>query len=689
MSNDTIPGLKEDCEELFESFVQEAHLLLAVAETELRSLLNKPYNDISLVSCLNALHTIKGTATRLELDDVAGFCHELESFVKDMEDGKIECERNTIDILLRSLDSFRKACSGVVKRDSVESAAVKNEKNVSVSIDELEKLWGFGEEATELHNGIQNLLKESAGSNFETMRMNVMRLGALILKKQQIIAQMKEVSLADVFRPVQNFVANYDEKNNQRVEMKVDGEKLMIDFSIGKALSKMLVHIVSNSLTYGIESVDVRRKMGKPEIGTITAHCYKKGIEFILEVKDDGYGFDRDKIISCAISKKLFDREELESMDEKDLLRIVFEEGFSTLDKISEISGRGFGMSQVKSLVESMNGRVELFNNPCEGSTVKIAIPMARPSQLIKALNVKILGHTYSIPMEDIWEIVNCHNCENGDIVVHDLDSCWMLRYGERLIPLVYLGEYLAGERIFSIENIVIIASDSCFYGLVVDDATEMEEMNVKKIQGTVGCETYCSGVSSTKCGEMSLVLDVNRIGKDSGIEGYGGDSGINLLGKRDDKNMGGEQFVLFDLKKHKNYAVGLGDVFRIEDLGVNEIDWIGNMATVPYQGKPMKLIWVERALKLCKEKSLKNHIVRYERLNVLIIARGAEYFGLIVERIKAVDKSVSKMDAAISDRRGIAGTVVFTDKIASVISLEFLLEEGLPDSGLRESLAA
>ena len=665
MSNEKSLELENDWGELCDSFVQETYLHLAVVEVELLGIEKKPCNERYFTPCLDAIHTIKGTAACLELNDIAEFCHELEGFVKDIESGEMECSKSTIGILLKRLDFLRMACSDVGKLNFAESETTTSPEGVLVSHEDLKKIQELGEEAMALQSSIEKAWKPHLG----TMGERAEELGAIILEQRKLAMKMNKVPFSKILIPLQNFVKNYD----KRIEMVADGEDLGVDGAIGKMLGKVLVHIVNNSLEHGIESVGVRQKMGKPETGRITARCYEKDNKIIVEMEDDGYGFDMDKIAFHAVSKKMFNRKYLDSMSEEDLLNIVFESGFSTAEKITQTSGRGIGMSSVRSMVESMDGRIELHNNPCQGSVVKIVIPVPCPMQLVKLLNVKILESCYSIPSDDVCEVVNCK-----DVIIHKLENSWIMGYGDHLLPLIHLGKYLERDKesLFDVEDIVIVESGSYFYGLIVENIDGMEESIVKKIKGVSGREACYSGVSSTKHGEVSLVLNVKKIGQDSKIKGYKSSVEKNTA----ERNVSRERFILFDLKEHKNYVIHLNDIFCIESIRTSEVDWTGDLASVPYRGKTMSLIHLERALNLCRGKK-----TQYQYLNVLVIRKGTEYFGLIVDKIVSIEESASEPDATISDRKGISGVVVFEDRIASLVDVEFLLQS----IGLRKSLVA
>ena len=710
MNDKETNGFDDDCRELLDDFSKETYFLLATLEREILEIAEKACGERFFASILNIIHTIKGTSACLKLDKIADFCHEYESSIKEIEEGKIKCDNKAIEILLKKFNFLKMACLDVGEKGSSfgeikrfgkeiqmedEEPSLKKmyleKDNVSVPIDDFEKFLKIGEEAMVLHDTIVKLIKKIRNGgcwnpSLEIIQERIMDLGSQLLKGQRQMTEMKKIPMCRVFEPLKKFVRDYAGRNDKKVEMRVFGEALLVDFHIGKMLGNILVHIVNNSLAHGVERVDVRRKRGKPECGTISIRCHERGGKIIVEAEDDGGGLDREKIIACAVSKKNFDKKVLDSMKEEDLLKIVFEPGFSTGEKITGISGHGIGMASVKSSVEKMNGNIELHSHPCKGCIVKIAVPVLAPEEIVKSINVKVSGNYYSIPSDDIFEIINCNDDDREDMIIHEVVGGWVLGYCGRLVPLVHLGQYLnsTGKHSADIENIVVIKSESYFYGLVVDNVDEMEERVVKKIKGSVHDKAYYLGGALTEGGEISLVLDVDEIGKDCKIKKYDGGARSNIC-----ENVVSVRYMLFDLKGHKNYVVSLSDVFRIESIEADDIDCMEDVAAVPYQNKKMTLIWVERALNLCEKKDLISYIDQCRYLNILVIKWGQEYFGLIVDKIKGIEETPLEMDAGISDRKGIAGVVVFENKIASVVDMEFLLEDWLQNFDRHKSLVA
>ena len=662
-------------QELLDSFFQETYPILQSIEMELLGIENKPYVEGLFTSCLSAIHTIKGTAACLGLDKMAEFCHEYESFIVKVESGEIPYNAEAIDVLLSNLDFLKEVCFDIFE-NSCPSSKIENfdrkipfESNkrscVSVPFEDFDNFLECGEEAISL---IRTLVKLK--DNSETIKKSLLDLDSVILKIQKQITDMRKVPLGRIFGSLEKFVRDYGGKNNKKVEVKVEGAEMAVDFAIAKTLDKILIHLVNNSLFHGIEEVDARKKMGKPETGTISIRCLEESDSVVVVLEDDGCGFDRKKIISCAVSKgKVPD----ETSEEK-LLEIIFDRDFSTAEEITKISGRGIGMTAVKSLVKRMNGRVELRNNFHQGCRVKISLPNPGTLKFVKTLGVKIYENHYSIPASDVFDIVNGNSGDNGDIVIHDLAGGWVLSYGNLLLPLVHLGRYLnQGKELWpEVGNIVVVRNESYIYGLIVEHIGEMEEVVVKR--GIANNERYCAGVALVGGGQISLVLDVDGIGKDCKIKKHCGGHVERRISEEGDTKS--KQYVFFDLDINKNYAILLDYIFCIESIQVDEIDWMGEWAVVSRQGKKMSLVWVESELGLCGAKNLKNCTSQYRHINVLVTRWKGEYLGLVVGEIGGIGETPGEMDETISDREGIVGVVVIGYRIASVVNLDFLLRD-------------
>ena len=286
-------------------------------------------------------------------------------------------------------------------------------------------------------------------------------------------------------------------------------------------------------------------------------------------------------------------------------------------------------------------------------------------STLFSCLKVKIDNGTYFIPSRNIVEVINCSRGKGEDVVIYNLEGCLIMGYCGRLVPLIHLSMNIQESS----DNIVIVRSDYYVYGLPVDQIYGMEDVEIEKIKGL--SERYLGG-ALTGAGRVILTLDIDRIGEDYKVKRYDGDilKEIDKSAREEERESG--SFLLFHLGEHKNYAVALEEVVRIESISVEK-------------ARSMPLIWVKRALGLAKGRTLKSHIENSRSVNVVVVRGEREQRGLVVEEIVGIESTTSEVDANISDRRGIAGVVVLGERVVSVVDVDCLF----PPSESRKSIAA
>ena len=283
--------------------------------------------------------------------------------------------------------------------------------------------------------------------------------------------------------------------------------------------------------------------------------------------------------------------------------------------------------------------------------------PCARSVAVINALKVSVLGNCYGIPSRNVFEVI-----PSSEVVIYELEGCPILGYQDRLIPLVHLARYLHPDHDFSSDGhyIVIVKSESLFYGLLVDGVDETEDLVVKKIPGILEGKKYCLGGALTGGGAISLVLDIDELGRKCNIKQH-----IIAIEKNRGDDTPTKSFLLFDLGQYKNYVVPWDDIFRVESIERKEIEG----GSVPYRGERMRLLGMGQALGLGEQGFDGSGPV-----DVLVVKREREYWGLMVDKMRETGPVSSPVDTGISDREGILGVVLLDDAIASVVNMEFLL---------------
>jgi two-component system chemotaxis sensor kinase CheA len=288
----------------------------------------------------------------------------------------------------------------------------------------------------------------------------------------------------------------------------MSGEETELDRTVIDEIGDPLMHILRNSADHGLESAEVRKSLGKPEVGSIFLNAYQEGNSVVIECSDDGGGINTEKVKAKAIEKGTITEEQAESMTEKDFIDLLFKPSFSTADKISDVSGRGVGLDVVKSKIESLSGTVECRTVLGQGTTFTIRLPLTLA--IIQSLMVIIGDEKYAIPLGSIDTI--------EDIPIEEIkrvEKKEVVNLRGSVIPLVRMADILEVPVKKPEKNtvtMVVVAKGEKKAGLIVDDLIGQLEIVIKSIGKYINNSKIISGATVLGDGEIALILDANAL---------------------------------------------------------------------------------------------------------------------------------------------------------------------------------
>lgn len=281
---------------------------------------------------------------------------------------------------------------------------------------------------------------------------------------QNIVMKVRMVPVSQVFNRFPRMVRDVTKELNKEINLTIEGEDTELDRTVIDEIGDPIMHLLRNSLDHGIEMPTEREAKGKPRIGEVGLIARHEGNNVVIMVTDDGKGIDPDVIRRKAVEKGLFTHDEVDQMEDADAVRIVFLPGFSTAEKISDISGRGVGMDVVKSKIESLSGQVDVETRVNEGSVFKIKLPLTLA--IIQAMLVQVQNEMYAIPLASIDSTLSV---QLGDIRTVQNNEVIVLR-GE-IIPIIRIEQTLMVPHVFDNKElfIVVVHAGDAKAGIVVD----------------------------------------------------------------------------------------------------------------------------------------------------------------------------------------------------------------------------
>ncbi len=321
---------------------------------------------------------------------------------------------------------------------------------------------------------------------------------------QNIVMKVRMVPVSQVFNRFPRMVRDITKELNKEINLSIEGEETELDRTVIDEIGDPIMHLLRNSLDHGVEMPDERVAKGKPRVGEVGLIARHEGNNVVIMVTDDGAGIDADKIRKKAVEKGLYSQEEVDKMDDADAVRIIFLPGFSTAEKISDISGRGVGMDVVRSKIESLSGHVDVETHVNEGSVFKIKLPLTLA--IIQAMMVRVQDEMYAIPLGSIDSTINIQlddikTVQNREVIV--------LR-GE-IIPIIRMEQTLLVPHVKDSDEIfvVVVHAGEAKAGLVVDRLIGQQEIVIKTLGNLFQGLKMFSGATVMGDGRIALILDV------------------------------------------------------------------------------------------------------------------------------------------------------------------------------------
>ncbi len=344
---------------------------------------------------------------------------------------------------------------------------------------------------------------------FDSYRETVQKISRISSSLQENVMNLRMVPIQTVFSRFPRLVRDMATKMNKDVELIIQGVETEIDKSMVDDIFDPLIHILRNSLDHGIETVEERVKSGKPAKGKIILNAYQEGDSIVIEISDDGRGIDFEALRRKALENKLFPKDVVEKMSQKELLALIFLPGFSTAKKVTDISGRGVGMDVVKKKIEEMGGTVGFYTAKNKGSKVIIRLPLTLA--IIQGLLIVINEIHYFIPIASIEETIVLSKSDFKDI-----NGKKMILLREHLVPIIFMEEFFYNKTV-SIDEIqkrfcIIVKSKDKNYGLVVNNVIGEQDIVIKPLNNRLIKTTGISAATIIGSGDVAFIIDVEKI---------------------------------------------------------------------------------------------------------------------------------------------------------------------------------
>lgn len=346
------------------------------------------------------------------------------------------------------------------------------------------------------------------GRDLEGFAAAAHRLELLVRELQNDLSSLRLVPVAPVFQRLRRVVEDAARRTHKEVDLVVRGEDTEVDKVMIDALQDPLVHVLRNAVDHGLEEPAARVDAGKPPRGRVVLSASHQGGEITIEVRDDGRGLQRDRILARAIERGLCPADAQPTDDE--LAAFVFLPGFSTKDTADTLSGRGVGMDVLKTTVESLRGRVTLKSTPGQGSRVTLKLPLTLA--FVEAMVVRERDRLFALPIEKVFEV---SKVEQARVVTNSADDQVLLRVRDTCVPVLWLDRYWgeAGrERALSGKVVVVVQTSRGAVALPVDELLGNQQVMLKPLHGPLSHIRAAAGCGMLRTGDVAIALDCDRL---------------------------------------------------------------------------------------------------------------------------------------------------------------------------------
>ena len=541
-------------EMLLQSFREETGECLEQMEQSLLALETHP-EDRELVSSLfRAAHTAKGNASLLEFSVLARFLHNVEDLLDLCRSNTIALSQDVINILLQSVDALRQMTKRAVEGaealspdhealsarlaemtaefklpqravapensasanpEASSSTAVSKSsvQNLRVDVGKLDRMLNLIGEFAIGQGRQRRMLEEKVGlmANGRELLDSHYGLESLFLELQEMVMKIRMVPVGPTFHRFARSVRDTARKSGKLARMLIVGEDVEVDTTVLEHIYDPLMHMIRNSVDHGLESPEVRRSLGKDPSGKIVLKAFHDSGNIVIQISDDGAGLDHDRILQHARSKGLIP--EGTRLTASEIQNLIFQPGFSTADKVSELSGRGVGLDVVRRNVQALRGSVQVSSQPGVGTTVDIRLPLTLA--IIEGFSVGVGNETYVIPVEQVVECVELPAEENNAARTEGI-----LQLRNQPLPFIYLRDHfeLPGDRTGR-QNIVVVQHGANRAGLAVDVLYGTTQTVIKPLPAVFKTIPGVSGSAIVGNGRVALILDVPALLRDFRVQ--------------------------------------------------------------------------------------------------------------------------------------------------------------------------
>jgi len=541
-----------DREKVVASFLAESQEGLERSEQYLIAAETEAASAEMLDEIFRATHTIKGNASALDFPELAGFAHVMEDLLDAVRGGQVAVSRDVIALLLHGVDALRALVPAAAEGNdrlspshlglkqlmadhasgkvtgataagsapdahnvlevpspaAVPGASVLSARNrtLRVDIEKLDHMLNLTGEIAIAQGRLRRMIAEVQGDEGRRL-LEMHREGERLQKNlQEQVMGVRLVPVGPLFQQFARSVRDISQSHNKLARLEIDGADVEVDTRVLENLKDPLLHMIRNAIDHGIELPEVRHSKGKNPCGALKLTAFHSAGTILIQLSDDGAGFNRQRIVAKARALNLLPEGEM--ISDQELFNLVFTAGFSTADEVTDLSGRGVGMDVVRRNIDLLRGNIDIRSTEDQGTTIRIRLPLTLA--IIEGFSVIANNETYVIPLEMITE---CLELPTDQI---STERVGVINLRGEPLPFVRLREvFSAGGHPPARENVVVLHREDGLAGLAVDKLLGECQAIIKPLSRLFRGVPGVSGSTILDDGRVALILDVSTLLRD------------------------------------------------------------------------------------------------------------------------------------------------------------------------------
>lgn len=716
-------------DELLKDFLTETTEHIERAESQILQFEKEPTNATLVAGIFRLVHTIKGTSSFLGLDRLQRVAHAAETVIGELRDGAAPTAA-TISLVLSAIDRIKFILAqveqlgaepegddadilGALEHSPASAASVTQLHTESVSAESQTNMTkpqpqhgepkapadgesakaatgqreGSGEKTTETIRvtvatieSIMQLVSElvltrnqlvelTRRHDNETIKGPLQRLSSLTTDLQDAVMRARMQPVGRLYTSLPRLVRELSSELGKKYTLLTEGADTEIDRQLIDVIRDPLTHLIRNCADHGIELPDVRIAAGKPEAGEIRVVAGQEAGQITIAISDDGRGLDIDRIRDKIISKGLAGAADVDAMSEGDVFKYIFEPGFSTAERVSNVSGRGVGMDVVRSNIETIGGTVSVSSKRGRGTVFNLRIPLTLA--IAPALIIEAGTQRFALPQHAVIEVVGID--AESPHRLEKVQNALILKIRDDVIPAVELSSVLGLAPTERDDRLAVVLKVGISqFAIIVDKVADVQEIVVKPLSSSLAHLRVFSGRTILGDGSVVLILDASGIARRIGIEQSS--ERKREAARASNGGVRASKLVLFRAGRGALKALPLSVISRIETVQAEQINIVDGRTVVMRQSRLMPV--VDLGSDAWSEPSATRFL--------LVIGSEADAVALLVDEVVDIVEDVLTMQIDGADS-GCLGSAEIRGQPVEVVNVSYYLRHASAASSPRD----